>query len=79
VTVSKVQAGPEYHYVITLQFKREGEYGVSSNTIEGTVPAHDGATRQELYQVVYQRACKALDVASGVTVFCMLEPNALVG
>lgn len=66
-----------YHYVITLQFKREGEYGVSSNTIEGTISADAGTTRQELYRDAYRRACTALDVSNGVTTFCMLEPNTL--
>jgi len=69
----------EYHYVITLQFRKEGEYGVATNTIEGTVTAGRGATRQELYRDVYERACKALDVSDAVTVFCMLEPNILGG
>ncbi|WP_331746645.1 hypothetical protein OH809_45185 (plasmid) [Streptomyces sp. NBC_00873] len=74
-----IHAKSEYHYVITLQFKKEGEYGVSTNTIEGTVSAEVGATRQELYRDVYSRACKALDVSNGVTTFCMLEPNVLGG
>ena len=70
-------ASVEYHYVITLQFRKEGEYGVSTNTIEGVVPADTGTTRQELYRDVYRRACTALNVSEGVTVFCTLEPNTL--
>lgn len=72
-------AKSEYHYVITLQFRKDGEYGVGVNTIEGTATAGRGATRQELYRDVYERACKALDISEGVTMFCMLEPNALGG
>lgn len=67
----------EYHYVLTLQFQKEGEYGVSTSTIEGTVTAGRDATRQELYRNVYDRACKALEVSKGVALFCMLEPNTL--
>ncbi|MEU3161994.1 hypothetical protein ACPCAJ_21155 [Streptomyces griseoincarnatus] len=70
-------ADREYHFVVTLQFKRDGEPGVFSNTIEGTITAGRGATRQDLYRDVYARACEALEVSNGVTLFCMIEPNRL--
>lgn len=68
----------DYHYVITLQSQREGEHGSSvAQTVEGTVTAYRGDTRQDLYQEVYRRACEAMKVEAAVTVFCMLEPNGL--
>jgi hypothetical protein len=67
----------EYHYVITLQFVKEGVPGVNVNTIAGTAVAAKGATRQEVYQDVYSKACAALEIESGATLFCMLEPNQL--
>lgn len=70
-------ADREYHYVITLQFRKDGEPGVSSNTIEGTVTARRKDTRQDVYREAYRRACEALEVDNGVTLFCMIEPNAL--
>jgi hypothetical protein len=67
----------EYHYVITLQFTKEGVPGVNVTTIEGTVDAARGSTRMELYRDVYARACKESGVVGAATLFCMLEPNAL--
>ena len=70
-------ASSEYHYVISLQFRKDGEYGVSANTIEGTIAAGRGVSRQDLYRDVYKRACEALGISDGVTLFCMIEPNTL--
>jgi hypothetical protein len=70
-------ASNKYHFVISLQFRKAGEFGVSANTIEGTITAASGTTRQDLYYDVYKRACKALGIADGVTMFCMIEPNSL--
>lgn len=67
----------EYHFVITLQFTRKGEYGAMTNTVNGTVTAKHGATRQDLYQDVLDRALDGLGITEGVTLFCSIERNDL--
>lgn len=37
-------AKSEYHFVITLQFRKEGEIGNFTNTVNGTVAARRGDT-----------------------------------
>lgn len=66
-----------YHFALTLQFQKEGVMGTAANTIEGTITANRDATRQDLYRDAYGRACKALGIEEGVTLFCMIEPNRL--
>lgn len=67
----------EYHYVITLQFRREGEIGNFANTVSGTVAARRDETRQALYQRVLKQACEGLGASNGVTLFFELVPNDL--
>jgi hypothetical protein len=67
----------EYHFVITLQFRREGELGVMANTVTGTVAAKRGDTRQTLYQRVLKDACETLRAEDPVTMFFDLQRNDL--
>lgn len=67
----------EYHYVITLQFRRDGEIGNLANTVSGTVAARRGETRQVLYQRILKQTCEGLGTSEGVTLFFDLTPNDL--
>jgi hypothetical protein len=67
----------EYHFVITLQFRKEGEYGSFANTVEGTIMARRGETRQMLYQRAVKDAAAAIGAESPVTLFFDLAPNNL--
>lgn len=67
----------EYHFVITLQFRKEGEIGNFANTISGTIAAKRGETRQTLYGRVLEEARKTLGADNPVTLFFDLGPNDL--
>jgi hypothetical protein len=67
----------EFHYVITLQFRKEGEFGNLANTVSGTLAARRGDTRQTLYKRALENACERLGTAEGVTLFFDLAPNDL--
>jgi hypothetical protein len=67
----------QYHYVITLQFRKEGEIGTFANTVSGTVAARRGDTRQELYRRVLDEASETLGAENPVTLFFDLERNDL--
>ncbi|MGW7786019.1 hypothetical protein [Streptomyces tricolor] len=67
----------EYHYVITLQFRKEGVPGVNTNTVTGTVAAQRGEDRQALYQRLLKNAMQALEANNAVTLFFDLAPNDL--
>ena len=67
----------EYHFVITLQFQRDGEYGSSANTVEGLIMAGPKDTRQTLYQKASKSARESIGVEEAITLFSMLEPNDL--
>jgi hypothetical protein len=70
-------ANREYHFVITLQFRKEGEYGNFANTVTGTVAAKRGETRSSLYQRVLDDAAKAVGATDPVTLFFDLARNDL--
>jgi hypothetical protein len=67
----------EYHFVITLQFRKEGELGNFANTVSGTIAARRGETRQSLYRRALEDASKALGAQDPVTLFFDLAPNDL--
>jgi hypothetical protein len=67
----------EYHFVITLQFRKEGELGNFANTVSGTIAAQRGETRQTLYRRALEDASKSLGAENPVTLFFDLAPNDL--
>jgi hypothetical protein len=67
----------EYHFVITLQFKKEGTPGLRVNTVTGTTSVRPGETRQEVYQRLLQGSMERLQTSGASTLFFSLEPNDL--
>lgn len=71
-------ASNEYHFVITLQYRKEGDPGSFTNTVAGTVAARRGDTRQVLFRRVHEEACKTLETDDVAAVlFFDLAPNDL--
>lgn len=67
----------EFHFVITLQFRKDGELGNFANTVSGTIAARRGDTRQTLYQRALENASEALGAQDPVTLFFDLDRNDL--
>jgi len=71
----------EFHYVMTIQHQHGQAAGsIAQATIEGTITAREGATRQELYRDVYNHVREQAGVEGHVWVlFCSLDRNDLEG
>jgi hypothetical protein len=67
----------DYHFVITLQFRKEGEPGNQVNTMTGTVAAKRDDTRQTVYQRLLKQAFEGLGASEAVTLFFDLQRNDL--
>lgn len=62
----------EYFVVITLQAPLDGGYKMITYAAEAR--ANDAATRQELYEKMYNKACRIHDMTAPVVIFFSAEP-----
>ncbi|HZX38111.1 MAG TPA: hypothetical protein VFF37_07235 [Streptomyces sp.] len=65
-----------WHWIITLDWTDEG--GVpQKSTLEGTCAPPPGATRQDMFGVLYRNASRTMNATNGMVLYFNLAPNDL--
>lgn len=67
-----------YHYILTVQ-KTTATGGAAVLTTSGPITVEPGATRAQVFHLMYERAQEATGTENLSVLFFALEPNALGG